>query len=262
MNSFSLKNITIISILSLILCSCNIPDRLSRVGTAPEFNEINTFEDDIIPKDPYNDTSLVNGNGQNIALSDTPTPPKTANSLWRPGARAFFRDQRARSIGDILKVIVTIQDKAQLNNKTTTSRNDSGTSSAPNILGYEKYAKKILPDTLDTSKLLDVKTVDNNSGEGKVDRKETINTTIAATVIKILPSNNLVIKGSQEIRVNYEIREITIEGIVRPEDISAQNSVTLDQIAEARVSYAGKGNISDYQQPRYGKQIMDIISPF
>jgi len=256
MNNFFLKSLIITTL--FILCSCNIPDRLSRVGLAPDFNEINTFEDDIPPQDPYNDTIVVNG--KTVQLSDA--QPKTANSLWRPGARTFFRDQRARSIGDILKVIVTINDKATLDNKTLATRNDNNKSSAPNILGFEEYAKRILPNAVNPANLITNSTVDNNNAQGKIDRKQTINTTIAATVIKILPSNNLVIKGSQEIRVNYEVRQIEIEGIVRPEDISAQNSVTLDQVAEARVNYGGRGNMSDYQQPRYGKQLLDIISPF
>lgn len=188
---------------------------------------------------------------------------KTANSLWRQGSRTFFRDQRARSVGDILKVVVIIQDSAKLDNKTETKRNESGSTGIPAFGGFEKeFERKLLPEGGDPSNLISVKSTDNNKGEGKIDRKETINTTIAATVVKIMSSNNLVIKGSQEVRVNNELREVTVEGVVRPEDISAENSVTLDQIAEARISYGGRGNVSDYQQPRYGKQVLDAISPF
>ena len=101
----------------------------------------------------------------------------------------------------------------------------------------------------------------DSTGDGQIDRKETINTNVAATIIRILPNGNFLIKGSQEVRVNFELREITVAGIVRPEDIIA-NSVDLDQIAEARVSYGGRGQISQYQQDPYGKQVLDIISPF
>lgn len=245
--------ITISAILIAALTGCNISDRVSRIGKAPDLKEVNTYENDLVPDE--------------IAMlkdDDLYEAPRTANSLWRAGSRTFFRDQRARSVGDILKVVVTIQDKAKLDNKTETTRNDSGTAGIPSVMGYEKKIAKFLPGngTVDPSALIDVNSTDTNSGVGKIDRKETINTTIAATVTKILPSNNLVINGTQEIRVNNEVREVTVEGIVRPEDISAQNSVTLDQIAEARVSYGGRGNISDYQQPRYGKQLLDIVAPF
>lgn len=238
----------------LLLSACNISDRLSRVGVPPDMNEVNIYE----PEQPsYDPTHSYDAN-----MEGTAKVAKTSNSLWKPGARTFFRDQRARSVGDILKVVVTISDQAKLDNKTSTSRNDSTDLGISALGGLELQAGKFLPGEYVPDNIIDLQSVDKNNGAGKIDRKEDINTTVAATVIKILPSNNLVIKGSQEVRINNEVREVTVEGIVRPEDISAQNSITLDQIAEARVSYGGRGNISDYQQPRYGKQVLDIITPF
>jgi len=236
------------------LASCNIPDRLSRVGAAPELSEISEVE--YVDQDNYPDGGVSDDGEVYENL-------KTSNSLWRQGSRTFFRDQRARSVGDILKVVVVISDSAKLDNKTETKRNDNGSTGVPALGGMENIiAKKLLPEGGSLSNLIEVNTTDSNKGEGKIDRKETINTTIAATVTKILPGGNLMIDGSQEVRVNNELREVTVNGIVRPEDISAQNSVALDQIAQARVSYGGRGNVSDYQQPRYGKQVLDIISPF
>ncbi len=249
-----MKHVVLIFLIS-VLTSCNVADRLSRVGRAPDLNQMNDYE-------PSSSGQYPEGEDEANGEVKT-TNVKTANSLWRQGARTFFRDQRARSVGDILKVVVVIQDSAKLDNKTETKRNDNGSTGVPAFGGFEKeFARKLLPNGGDPSNLISVTTTDNNKGEGKIDRKETINTTIAATVTKILASNNLVIRGSQEVRVNNELREVTVEGIVRPEDISAQNSVTLDQIAEARISYGGRGNVSDYQQPRYGKQVLDIVSPF
>jgi flagellar L-ring protein FlgH len=248
-----MKQVVFISVL-MLLTSCNIADRLSRVGKAPDLNQINDYDNAVSAQ--YPDAAGVEEDGKVANV-------KTANSLWRQGSRTFFRDQRARSVGDILKVVVIIQDSAKLDNKTETKRNESGSTGIPAFGGFEKeFERKLLPEGGDPSNLISVKSTDNNKGEGKIDRKETINTTIAATVVKIMSSNNLVIKGSQEVRVNNELREVTVEGVVRPEDISAENSVTLDQIAEARISYGGRGNVSDYQQPRYGKQVLDAISPF
>lgn len=245
-----LKKIFSISMICT-LSACNIPDRLSRVGSAPELNEIEPVEQDVTNEYPTTD-----------GMQTTELAERTPNSLWKPGSRSFFRDQRARSVGDILKVIVTIKDNAKMDNKTETKRTEDGAAGIPHIMGVEAQFGKILPKGFDPTNLISTNSTDNNKGEGKIDRKEDIKTTVAATVVKILPSNNLRIRGSQEIRVNNELREVTVEGIVRPEDISAQNSVTLDQIAEARVSYGGRGNVSDLQQPRYGKQVLDIISPF
>lgn len=237
------------------LTACNVSERLTRVGKAPDMNDVKVYEED-----ESLDIPAPLNSAYNFELD--PEVPKQGASLWKAGARTFFRDQRARSVGDILKVVVTINDSAKLNNQTQTARNETGKSAAPNFLGLEKSIMDYVPPAFDPTKLINLSGADNNSGVGKIDRKESINTTIASTVIKILPSNNLVIRGSQEVRVNNEVREVTVEGIVRPEDISADNSVALDQIAEARVSYGGRGNLSDYQQPRYGKQVIDALSPF
>ncbi|AIF81534.1 flagellar L-ring protein FlgH [endosymbiont of Acanthamoeba sp. UWC8] len=250
--------ILLLSLSSLTACDI-MANRLANVGRPPEFNKVNTYND-YIQQEQYLKAKAAQSEQQS---SIEPTAQgKAANSLWKPGSRAFFRDLRARAIGDILKVNITIQDKAKLDNKTTKTRSGSTSAGMPSLFGFENKVKNILPDAVNPSKLLNVTSNDNNTGEGKVDRQETINTTVAATVIKILPNNNLYIKGSQEVRVNFEVREVTIEGIVRPEDISTENAVTLDQIAEARVSYGGRGQLSEYQQERLGRQILDIVAPF
>ncbi|MDO9462016.1 MAG: flagellar basal body L-ring protein FlgH [Alphaproteobacteria bacterium] len=184
------------------------------------------------------------------------------NSLWKTGSRAFFKDQRATKIGDILTVSINITDSAKVDNSTTRTRTAREGASANALFGYEKSLGKILPEAIDPSNLLEADSSSNNSGKGTVDRKEAINTTVAAIITQILPNGNLVIQGRQEVRINFEVREIMISGVVRPEDISNQNTIQHTQVAEARISYGGRGQLTDVQQARYGQQLYDIISPF
>jgi len=184
------------------------------------------------------------------------------NSLWKTGSRAFFKDQRATKIGDILTVSINITDSAKVDNATTRTRSADEGASAKALLGYEKSLTKILPDAVDPENLLEANSSSNNSGKGSVDRKEEIVTTVAAIITQILPNGNLVIQGRQEVRINFEVREIMISGVVRPEDISNQNTIQHTQVAEARISYGGRGQLTDVQQARYGQQLYDIISPF
>ena len=168
-----------------------------------------------------------------------------------------------RKIGDIIKVTINIQDKANMNNSTQNSRTGKESLGGPIFMGFEKeLERRLLPDGANPSKLVDVGTSNSMQGSGQITRQEVIVSEIAAMITKILPNGNFLIQGSQEIRVNYELREVTIKGIVRPQDITSNNEISYDQVAEARISYGGRGNISDVQQPRLGYQILEAVSPF
>jgi flagellar L-ring protein FlgH len=206
---------------------------------------------------------LVGVNQPVLESSREPLPqPATANSLWRTGARAFFNDQRAGRVGDILTVLVTVNDSAKTQNTTNTGITSSNAMGVPNFLGLESTLGKVLPGAFDPSKMITTNTANASQGTGGINRTEQISLTIAAVVTQVLPNGNLVIEGKQEIRVNYEIRQLIVAGIVRPEDIQSDNTIDSSKIAQARISYGGRGQISDFQQPRYGQQLSDILLPF
>lgn len=186
----------------------------------------------------------------------------SAASLWDSKSKTFFKDQRARKVGDILTVNISINDQAKLDNSTEGSRQESDEIGAPSIFGLEKKLFGALPGKANPASLLETTTNMNNKGEGKIDRKEVINTNIAAVITQLLPNGNMVIYGSQQVNVNFEQRELTVQGVIRPEDIAPNNAVSYSQIAEARINYGGKGVITDIQQPRIGNQVVDILSPF
>ncbi len=234
----------------LSLAACNAFDRISDVGDEPKLASI----DDPTHRPGYTPVKM-------------PMPPPSLNdhqpnSLWEPGGRAFFRDQRASHVGDILTVVVTIDDQAQISNETQRSRSNSDTASLTNFFGFETKLNKVLPNAVDPSSLVDAASATSNDGKGSIGRQEQIDLRVAATIIQVLPNGNLVVEGKQQVNVNYDMRELTINGIIRPQDIAADNTITYDQIAEARINYGGKGTINDVQQPRYGDQLFDILMPF
>lgn len=232
------------------LGACSAMDRVENIGKAPDLTEV---------RDPR-----AEQNYRSVRMPMPRAEPtiRQANSLWRPGARAFFKDQRAAQIGDILTVVVSIDEKAELNNSTSRSRSASEDADVSNILGFEGNLPNFLPDGVDPTSLLSVGNTSNHAGNGTVDREESINLQVAAVVVDTLPNGNLVIAGRQEVRVNFEVRELLVSGVVRPQDITAVNTIKHSQIAEARISYGGRGQLTDVQQPRYGQQLLDVLMPF
>ena len=192
-----------------------------------------------------------------------PAPqPASANSLWRTGARAFFIDQRANRVGDILTVQIDINDSAQTSNASNSSRTAGMSSGVDNFLGLETSLGRFFPGAFDPSNAINTNSQSSNQGSGAVTRSERISLTIAAVVTNVLPNGNMVIQGTQEVRTNAELRQLTVAGIVRPEDIQSDNTIDSSKIAQARIAYGGRGQITDVQQPRYGQQVMDILLPF
>lgn len=188
--------------------------------------------------------------------------PASANSLWRTGARSFFGDQRARRVGDILTVTINIDDRAQTTNSTQRSRSNDMNAGVSNLFGLEGELGRAFPGGFDPSSMIGMEGGSNSSGSGSVNRAERVNLTVAAVVTAVLPNGNLVIQGRQEVRTNREVRELTVAGIVRPEDISSANTVSHTQIAEARISYGGRGDISRVQAPPAGQALAERFSPF
>jgi flagellar L-ring protein precursor FlgH len=191
--------------------------------------------------------------------------PASANSLWRTGARTFFQDQRASRVGDILTVDIEIDDSAKTTNNSTSSRTNGTTAGIPHLFGLESSIGRLLPpgtQNIDPSQLIETATTTNNAGAGAVNRAEKINLTIAAVVTQVLPNGNLVIQGTQEVRTNAELRQLTVAGIVRPEDISSANTIKHSQIAEARISYGGRGDISRVQKVPAGQSLVEKFYPF
>jgi flagellar L-ring protein precursor FlgH len=197
------------------------------------------------------------------AYQDPPQPRSaSANSLWRTGARAFFGDQRARRIGDILTVSIRIDDRAQTSNTTSRSRTNDITGGVTNFFGLENSLGRAFPGGFDPQSLVGVEGSSNANGTGSVSRSERVDLTIAAVVTDILSNGNLVIQGRQEVRTNREVRELTVAGIVRPEDISSANTIAHTQIAEARISYGGRGDISRVQATPAAQSLVERFSPF
>jgi flagellar L-ring protein precursor FlgH len=200
-----------------------------------------------------------------MASMNQPAAPITqasANSLWRPGARTFFNDQRANRVGDILTILISIDDSAKLSNGTNASRTNATTGGVSNFFGLETLLGKVMPTGYDPTKMINQAGSTSSAGTGAINRQEQINLTIAAVVMGVLPNGNLVIQGRQEVKTNQELRELTVGGIVRPEDISSANTIRHTQIAEARISYGGRGDLTRVNRTPVGQALAEQFSPF
>jgi flagellar L-ring protein FlgH len=231
------------------LGGCNAITRVSEIGEQPPLTTI---------QDPHQQP------GYKPVSLPMPTPivsERRPNSLWQAGSRAFFKDQRAAQVGDILTVVVNFDEKAQFNNETQRQRTSSDTESAGSLFGLETKIPKIFTGA-NPSSLINTAGTSNADGKATMDREEQVNVQVAALVTQVLPNGNLVVQGHQEFRVNFEVRELQVAGVIRPQDISSVNTVDYSKLAEARISYAGHGQLMDIQQPRYGQQLLDIVAPF
>ncbi|MEO1239780.1 MAG: flagellar basal body L-ring protein FlgH [Pseudomonadota bacterium] len=204
-----------------------------------------------------------------IAMSSAPFPANSTAlrsqdraSLWGAGRESLFGDRRAQARGDIMTVVIEIDDSANISNATGRSRSGSEDLSINSLFGIPQRLDPVLPTGATLADAADVSSSSASSGQGSVSRTEQLTLRVAATVTEVLPNGVLRIQGTQEVRVNFEVRELTITGYVRPEDITRQNEITYDKIAAARISYGGRGQISDVQQPRLGQQAADILLPF
>src|SRR5438445_4168362 len=249
-SAFRLRRIAI-SALLLATCAlasgCSSIDRLSQIGEQPKMSAID------------NPTTQPGYKPVQMPMPKPEVASYNPNSLWRNGSRAFFKDQRAHQVGDLLTVTVNITDKANIANETQRSRTAKEDSGITDFIGSQTVTQplKVLP-----GRLLTTDSTASSDGKGSVQRQEALQTNVAAVVTQVLPNGNLVVEGKQEIRVNYEIRELVVAGIVRPEDIQSDNTIDSSKIAQARIAYGGRGQITDVQQPRYGQQVMDVLLPF
>lgn len=236
-----------LALLPLALAACT---DLAEVGRPPEFN-------DTAPTLEHH------------ALYNVPMPEITERqravdtaSLWTASQRSLFGDRRAAAPGDILTVVIEINDSANISNSTARGRTGSQSMGVPQLLGLTQSIDSRLPDGASLANAVDMSSASSFQGQGTVSRNEQLTLRVATTIIERLPNGVLRIEGTQEVRVNNELRELIVTGYIRPEDISRRNEISYDRIAGARISYGGRGQITQMQQPRYGQQIADIVLPF
>ena len=229
------------------LGGCAFLDRVSMIGEQPPLAAIE------------NPTAQPGYKPVHMPMPVPQPASYSPNSLWRNGSRAFFKDQRAHQVGDILTVTVNLNDKAVIANETQRSRENKEDSGVDAFFGKSKLP---LQNSALPSRILTADSSASSDGKGSVNRSEALVTNVAGVVTQVLPNGNLVVEGKQEVRVNFEIRELIVAGIVRPEDIQSDNTIDSTKIAEARIAYGGRGQITDVQQPRYGQQVLDVMLPF
>ena len=231
-----------------LMSGCAALDRLKLIGEQPPLSAIE------------NPTAAPGYKPVQMPMPMAQPASYNPNSLWRNGSRAFFKDQRAHQVGDILTVKVKITDKATVENETSRSRKNSEDSGVDNFFGKTKLP--IFSSVNVPGNILTADSTASIDGKGSIDRKDEITTNVAGVVTQVLPNGNLVLEGKQEVRVNFEVRELIVAGIVRPEDIESDNTIDSTKIAQARIAYGGRGQITDVQQPRYGQQVLDVLLPF
>lgn len=242
-----MRHIPALLCLGAALAGCG---RLADVGRAPAFNPVEGST-------PY--SAMYAAPLPRTAQRDSPL---NKSSLWSANQQSLLGDRRAQNRGDILTVVIEFDEQAEISNETDRNRSASESVGIPNFVGLPQRIDRSLPAGASLANAIETTSDSSYAGDGSVKRSEKLELRIAVTVVETLPNGVLRIQGSQEVRVNFELRELLVDGFVRPQDISRKNEITYDKIAGARISYGGRGQITDVQQPRYGQQITDILAPF
>lgn len=209
------------------------------------------------------DPTLVNGY-RPVTMPMPATEPKRQNnnSLWQTGSRAFFKDQRANRVGDVITVLINIDDNGKIDSNNTYQRDATQTNGISNLFGLEARLPALLPKAVNSAALIGSTSKTKSVGKGSFDRKDSLSIKIGATIIQVLPNGNLVIQGRQEVLFETELRIIDVRGVIRREDITATNSISYSKIAEARISYGGRGDVSDVSSVPWGQQVLNKIMPW
>ena len=235
--------------LLVLLClpGCGLVQNLSEVGSPPAMTPT------------ANPTQAPGWRPVSMPMPAPQRAPNEPDSLWRPGSRAFFKDQRAARVGDLVTIVVSMNDAANLKNNTTATRSGSESLGVPNLFGLETWLPHV---PMDPSKLVSTSSANGNTGSGQIQRDEQVTLRLAGEVTQVLPDGNLVVAASQEFRVDNELRVLRVSGVIRPEDIASDNTINSDRMAEARIAYGGRGELTRLQAPRWGQQVLDILAPF
>ena len=232
-----------------LLGGCGTLTRLSEIGRPPSMTPT---------ADP---TGAAGWRPLTMPMPAAQIVPPEEGSLWRNGSRAFFKDQRAAAVGDIITILVNISDAADVKDTTQATRNGTETGGVTNFFGLENKIPHTFAGATPSS-LVNTSSANGVNGAGEAKRSETVTLRVAGIVTQVLPNGNLVVAARQEMRVNRELRILTVSGVVRPQDIASDNTVLHDRLAEARISYGGRGELSDVQSPRYGQELLDALLPF
>lgn len=235
-----------LGVVAASLGGCGALSRLAEVGRDPTMTPT---------EDPTKDPKW---RPVGMPMPAAQAAPAEANSLWRSGSRAFFKDQRAAAVGDIITVLVNMNDAANLKNVTSAVRASSETAGLPNFFGLES----ILPKSVTAAALVSASSGNSNVGTGSTQRNEAVTLRLAGVITQVLPNGNLVVAARQQFLVNSELRDLQVTGVIRPQDIASDNTVLHDRMAEARIAYGGKGQLTDLQRARWGEQMLDILMPF
>jgi flagellar L-ring protein precursor FlgH len=246
-----MKSTVNMAIVAAALCASSCASVIDKATRPPTFST---------PQSARHAPPIPNALAQPVVAA--PSDLATAGSLWRSGPESLFGDRRARKLGDIVTILVEIDDEAEIRNRTQRAREGSQELKVPAFFGANSLATRILPDGAGLDPAIDASGKSESSGDGTTKRNEKIALKIAATVVDVFPNGHLVVRGSQEVRVNYELRDLQVTGVIRPEDISRSNVITYEKIADARISYGGRGQITELQRARIGQRVIDFVSPF